>query len=413
MIDYDKYDYNEHCVFGKQEKKDRLESQLGSFGEQLVMTLLGRIAKYSVAYVDHEGADLIATDIYSKLKYAISVKTCQFGPDESETKVFEKKDQEKLKLFARDFELIPTVAMVIIPKDFAFIDVYIIALDDFERLAQLNSTEIEEGAIKYTKENGLQINNYSLEKGKKQKYSDKKGHLKYLQNNELIEHIRLDVHNREKFRKGIRKTTKETCNSNNDRDKRKDYNLPRQLGTAGEYLLMMLLGQQKHYKVARVDHVGADLIARDTEGNKYAISVKTRQDNSYTFKELYYTAIGKKKKPRHELGKLQDFAEKYDMIPVIACIFVKSDFKGMDIYISSLANWIKISKFGRGSKVEFGIVPGIENYPNINDIKLRWRETMWTFKISCRDKEYLNNIEGVEHMEIDFLSALVPEKKWN
>lgn len=87
----------------------------------------------------------------------------------------------------------------------------------------------------------------------------------------------------------------------------------------------MLLGQQKKFKVARVDHVGADLIATDREENRYAISVKTSQTGSY---ELYTN--GKSiKSPKRELWKLQNFAEKYNLIPVIACIFIKDDFKGI------------------------------------------------------------------------------------
>lgn len=41
---------------------DRLPKQLGDFGEQLVMFIIGRLYKHRVAYVDHVGADLIATD---------------------------------------------------------------------------------------------------------------------------------------------------------------------------------------------------------------------------------------------------------------------------------------------------------------------------------------------------------------
>lgn len=133
-INYDGYIYAENCVFGKQELKERLEKQLGDFGEQLVMTMLGRIARYSVALVDHEGADLIASDKHGH-EYAISVKSYQIGPTENETKVFKIVDQEKLCEFADNFDLIPAVAMIIIPKDFAFIDMYLMTLAGFQHLA--------------------------------------------------------------------------------------------------------------------------------------------------------------------------------------------------------------------------------------------------------------------------------------
>ena len=44
------------------EKRDgRLPQQFGKFGECLVMFWLGRTLNYTVALVDHEGADIIAS----------------------------------------------------------------------------------------------------------------------------------------------------------------------------------------------------------------------------------------------------------------------------------------------------------------------------------------------------------------
>lgn len=413
MLNYDNYIYNQNCVFDKQNRKDRLEKQLGDFGEQLVMTLLGRVAGYSVAYVDHEGADLIATDNRDEFRFAISVKSAQIGPNENETKVFKMKDQEKLCVFARDFGLIPTVAMLFIPKDFAFVDVYLVTLDAFQKLASLEDNEVEKEAVKSVT-TGLQINNYSLGTGKKNiKHSDKRGYLKYLQSNELIEHVRMDVHNRDNFRKGIRQVSKDGLRDiecvkrfiNNDAFQ--DKNLPRQLGDAGEYLLTMLLGQQKKYKVARVDHVGADLIAADSKGNRYAISVKTRHDKSYEFYELY-TNVRSVKTPKNELGKLQDFSDKYGMIPVVALIFIEDSFKRMDIYISSLDNWIRNAS---GGAICFKPVFGCEDMLDVSS----WRETMSSLKINiCKPKyrEEINSIKGIEHMGIEFLSSLDPNIKW-
>lgn len=418
MINYDEYVYNQECVFDKQSRKDRLEKQLGDFGEQLVMTLLGRIAGYSVAYVDHEGADLIATEPDNKEKrYAISVKSAQIGPNENETKVFKKQDQEKLCVFARDFGLIPAVAMLFIPRDFAFIDVYLVTLDAFIELAGKNGDSIEENAVKFTS-NGIQINNFSLGMGQANiNHSDKKGYLKYLHTNELIEHIRLDVHNRNNFRRGIRQVAKEGLHDTKCFDEliseksSRDGNLSRQLGDGGEYLLTMLLGQQKGYKVARVDHVGADLIATDREGNRYAISVKTVQTGSYEFYEMY-TNGNSVKTPKRELGKVQNFADKYGMIPVIACIFVKDGFSGMDVYISTLDNWISKACLNNEKAICF-------NQTDINEDVVvaaqRWQETMKTFKINASKpeyREYLNNTDGIEHIEICFASKLSMDMKW-
>lgn len=419
MINYENYIYNQECVFNKQDRKERLEIQLGDFGEQLVMTLLGRVAGYSVAYVDHEGADLIATDPNNKDKrYAISVKSAQIGPTENETKVFRYRDQRKLCVFAKDFGLIPAVAMLFIPKDFAFIDVYLITLDAFKELAEKNADEIEKEAVKFT-DHGIQINNFSLGTGKSNlKHSDKRGYLKYLHSNELIEHIRLDVRNRNNFRKGIRQVAKDSsfdikCIEELVQDGiiDKDGNLSRQLGDAGEHLLTMLLGQQKKYKVARVDHVGADLIATDREGKRYAISVKTLQTGAYEFYELY-TNDNSVKAPKRELGKLQNFADKYDMIPVIAGIFIKDNFKGMDIYISTLDNWIRKACTDCNKAIWFN---QMDKNENVAAAAQRWQETMKTFKINVSKpdyREYLNNTDGIEHIEISFSNRLNPDKKW-
>lgn len=65
-------------------KYGRLPKQLGYFGESLVTFLLGNIKGHRVAIVDHEGADIIATDrLDSKLRYAISVKSRRFKKDDA------------------------------------------------------------------------------------------------------------------------------------------------------------------------------------------------------------------------------------------------------------------------------------------------------------------------------------------
>lgn len=118
-------------------KDERLSKQLGDFGEQLVMFLIGRLYEHRVAYVDHVGADLIATDKERK-KYAISVKSRVFEKDGPQ-QPFDKEQQEKLVSFAKDFNLIPTVAFVFIDKIDIYkdvnMDVYIIELKDFQKLA--------------------------------------------------------------------------------------------------------------------------------------------------------------------------------------------------------------------------------------------------------------------------------------
>lgn len=153
---------------------DRLSKQLGDFGEQLVMFIIGRLYEHRVAYVDHVGADLIVTDKNQK-KYAISVKSRVFTTDGPQFE-FDNDQQTKLREFANSFELIPAVAFVCIDpidiyKDIN-IDVYIIELDDFVKLA--NNIK----GVTHTVPNKLH-------------FSNAKSNWAYIQNHELINFHRL------------------------------------------------------------------------------------------------------------------------------------------------------------------------------------------------------------------------------
>src|SRR3712207_2619058 len=98
-------------------KDGRLPKQLGDFGESLVTFLMGNIKGHRVAVVDHEGADIIATDrLHSKMRYAISVKSRWFKKDDPSI-VFDHSNQEKLKTFSREFDMIPVVAFVLIDRE--------------------------------------------------------------------------------------------------------------------------------------------------------------------------------------------------------------------------------------------------------------------------------------------------------
>lgn len=416
-INYSAYQFDKEFVFGKQELKERLEKQLGDFGEQLVMTLLGRLSRFSVAYVDHEGADLIASDKEGH-SYAISVKSYQIGPKESESKVFSFDNQEKLCAFAEDFHLIPAVALNVVSKDFAYVDVYLMTLSNFNKLAE----QEESPAIRKVK-GGLQINNYSLGTGNIQAYSDRKGYLSYLHTNDLIGHVRLDVRDRRCFKRGLQPDIQSSDDEkldpkdNNLRRQFKDNNLRRQFGDFGEYFVMMLLGRLKHYKVARVDHVGADLIATDLKGKTYAISVKTNQMEQYSFEENYTTG----KIPKHELGKLADFAKKYPkMIPAVACVFIDEYFKGIDIYIATLETWLSIGCSGESEAVKCTCTP--PQLTQTEDWRKQWRGQLGVLTINASNqeinaskqtkKDQLNNDDRIEHMHLTFNSRFCPEKDW-
>lgn len=88
-------------------KDPRWPKQLGDFGEQLVMYLIGRQKNMKVALVDHAGADLIASDLGNKNnRYAISVKSHTLNIKISKDKIdIESKLYNLDKNFISDFRL--------------------------------------------------------------------------------------------------------------------------------------------------------------------------------------------------------------------------------------------------------------------------------------------------------------------
>ena len=101
----------------------RWPKQLGDFGEQLVMYVIGRQKNMKVALVDHAGADIIASDLNNKNnRYAISVKSHAVGVKISNGKVmmeskaypFDGHNVDELSKFADAFALRPAVSMVIV-----------------------------------------------------------------------------------------------------------------------------------------------------------------------------------------------------------------------------------------------------------------------------------------------------------
>lgn len=75
----------------KTAKDGRLPKQLGDFGEQLVMFVLGQLKNCTVALIDHVGADVIAVDRNTNRKFAISVKT-RIVLDESKVFYFDEEN---------------------------------------------------------------------------------------------------------------------------------------------------------------------------------------------------------------------------------------------------------------------------------------------------------------------------------
>lgn len=172
-------------------RDERLSKQLGDFGESLVMFLVGQLYAHKVAMVDHVGADIIATNRKTgdeRKRYAISVKTRCFKTDGPQFE-FDKDQQIKLEDFAREFgdngdrknQMIPTVAFVCIDdirkNADVNIDVYLIELEDFRKMA----------------EDGVKGITATGAKNEKLHFSNAKSNQKTLQNHKLINHHRLTL----------------------------------------------------------------------------------------------------------------------------------------------------------------------------------------------------------------------------
>ena len=159
---------------GQLPKDGRLPKQRGDFGEILTMFVLGTVKKYRVALVDHVGADIIATDRENGgKKYAISVKTRMFitdGPDTGITTLH----QNNLKTFAREFDLTPVIAFVMMDQSLENIDIYMIRLDEFEKLA--GNTK----GLSRAKDDTLRISNAKINQ-------------QSLQNNPYIDHTKFSM----------------------------------------------------------------------------------------------------------------------------------------------------------------------------------------------------------------------------
>ena len=107
---------------------------------------------------------------------------------------------------------------------------------------------------------------------------------------------------------------------------------PKQIGDFGEALTTYTL-IRKGFEVARVDHVGADLIA-EKEHHRYAISVKTRfyRAESRVTRAVVIT--------NDNLRKLKYFAEQFGMVPVVSFVFilVAEDIMHLTMFRSSIIN---------------------------------------------------------------------------
>ncbi len=111
---------------------------------------------------------------------------------------------------------------------------------------------------------------------------------------------------------------------------KKNSRAPKLLGDFGEGLVTYAL-IRKGFEVACVDHVGADLIA-EKDHFKIAVSVKTRlfREGSVESRGAVFT-FG-------HLDKLEYFARRFDLVPVLAHVVCIADDHVIHLFILRVAD---------------------------------------------------------------------------
>jgi hypothetical protein len=105
---------------------------------------------------------------------------------------------------------------------------------------------------------------------------------------------------------------------------------PKQLGDFGEGLVNYLLIRKGH-EVAKVDHVGADLISA-CSGKRYAISVKTRMFKRGTKESRTYTIED------NHLEKLKHYSKLFNLTPLFSFAVCLVDEKSIYVFIMPVDN---------------------------------------------------------------------------
>ncbi|MCA9031231.1 MAG: hypothetical protein KDA69_09535 [Planctomycetaceae bacterium] len=122
---------------------------------------------------------------------------------------------------------------------------------------------------------------------------------------------------------------------------------PKQLGDFGEGLVTYAL-IRKGFEVACVDHVGADLIA-ERDGNRIAVSVKSRLFRVGS-RESRVTVF----RDDH-LDKLDHFAERFSLEPVLAQVICLADDRLIHLFIMKSADIrSKLKKVKHGYSLNYG-----------------------------------------------------------
>lgn len=127
-----------------------------NMGESLVMHLLMTYYDWQVLKVDYVGADLMALDVKSGKKYAISVKTRDITRESQSVTSYTEQDYKKLCSFTNlmnkngEHDVIPLVSYVILTKS-GHLYCLVINAHDFDAMR-------EEGIVDYGKNGGYSLN---------------------------------------------------------------------------------------------------------------------------------------------------------------------------------------------------------------------------------------------------------------
>jgi len=111
---------------------------------------------------------------------------------------------------------------------------------------------------------------------------------------------------------------------------------PKQLGDFGEGLVNYVLNRKGH-EVAKVDHVGADLISECLK-KRYAISVKTRSFKKGTRESLSCTISF------DSIEKLKFFSDQFGLIPLFSQVICLQDSNQIMVFILPINNIDKFFK---------------------------------------------------------------------
>uniref|UniRef100_UPI003F692091 hypothetical protein n=1 Tax=Streptococcus pluranimalium TaxID=82348 RepID=UPI003F692091 len=133
----------------------RFPKQFGDFAESLVMYVLG-LSNWSVALIDHVGADVIAVGRdNNKKRMAISVKGRNFPSTESKFFDFDRNNIDKLRDTANLLRMIPAVSFVFVDFQEGVRKIRIIMTE----LSDLESLAIDKniGFVNLNAKSGIQI----------------------------------------------------------------------------------------------------------------------------------------------------------------------------------------------------------------------------------------------------------------